>query len=118
MLIIPIKKEWYDMILSGEKKEEYREIKPYYITRFRKLFRYGYYFDEGKDPHTKRYTTEQKEILFRNGYSEDSPSFIAFCTLSIGTGKEEWGAEKGKEYFILTIHEILKEKRRCRNDGE
>lgn len=95
------------MILSGEKKEEYREIKPYYETRFRKLFRYGYYFDEGKDPRTKRYSTEKKEILFRNGYSEDSPFFIAFCTLSVGNGKKEWGAEKDKQYFILKVHEIL-----------
>lgn len=30
------------------------------------------------------------------------------CALSAGTGKEEWGAEKGKQYFILTVHEILK----------
>lgn len=26
------------MILSGEKGEEYREIKPYYMTRFKKVF--------------------------------------------------------------------------------
>ena len=31
MLTLPIKKKWFDMILSGEKKEEYREIKPYYV---------------------------------------------------------------------------------------
>ena len=37
MLILPIKKKWFDMILSGEKKEEYREIKPYYTTRFANL---------------------------------------------------------------------------------
>jgi hypothetical protein len=108
MLTLPIKKKWFDMILSGEKKEEYREIKPYYITRFRKLFRYGYYFDEGKDSHEKRYSTDKKEIIFRNGYSESSPSFAAFCTLSIGAGRGEWGAEKGKEYFVLTIHNIIR----------
>lgn len=34
MLTLPIKKKWFDMILSGEKKEEYREIKPYYERRF------------------------------------------------------------------------------------
>ena len=34
MLTLPIKKKWFDMILSGEKKEEYREIKPYYDSRF------------------------------------------------------------------------------------
>lgn len=46
-------------------------------------------------------------IIFRNGYSKNSPSFIAKCTLSVGAGKEEWGAKKGREYFILTIHNIL-----------
>ena len=30
MLTLPIKKKWFDMTLNGEKKEEYREIKPYY----------------------------------------------------------------------------------------
>ena len=34
MLVLPIKKKWFDMILSSQKKEEYREIKPYYKTRF------------------------------------------------------------------------------------
>lgn len=38
MLTLPIQKRWFDMILSGEKKEEYREIKEYYETRFRNLF--------------------------------------------------------------------------------
>lgn len=33
MLVLPIKKKWFDMIASGEKKEEYREIKDYYDTR-------------------------------------------------------------------------------------
>ena len=33
MLVLPIKKKWFDMIISGEKKEEYREIKPYYDKR-------------------------------------------------------------------------------------
>lgn len=97
MLTLPIKKKWFDMILLGEKKEEYREIKPYYETRFRNAWKGSLI---GGNAHRK--------IMFRNGYSKISPSFVAKCTLSVGTGKEEWGAEKGKEYFILTIHEILR----------
>lgn len=115
MLTLPIKKKWFDMILSGDKKEEYREIKPYYISRFPANF--GYFFENRKI--TAGYTfnadlqwsvesKHETEIMFRNGYSKNSPSFTAKCTLSIGTGKEEWGAEKGKEYFILTVQEILK----------
>ena len=34
MLILTLQKKWFDMILSGEKQEEYREIKPYYTSRF------------------------------------------------------------------------------------
>ena len=30
-LYLPLKAKWYDMIESGEKEEEYREIKPYWI---------------------------------------------------------------------------------------
>ena len=41
MLVLPIKKEWLDMIISGEKKEEYREIKPYYDSRFQNYFYNG-----------------------------------------------------------------------------
>lgn len=33
-LKLTLKKKWFDMIASGEKKEEYREIKPYWIKRF------------------------------------------------------------------------------------
>lgn len=40
MLTMPIKKKWFDMILSGEKKEEYREIKPYWTIRLAKSFGY------------------------------------------------------------------------------
>jgi hypothetical protein len=37
-MILPIKSKWFYMILSGDKKEEYREIKPYYTIRFKKMF--------------------------------------------------------------------------------
>ena len=87
MLILPIKKKWFDMILSGEKKEEYREIKPYYISRFPTTF-------------------ESFSVMFRNGYSKNSPSFIAKVKLSVGKGRPEWGAEENQQYFILNIIEI------------
>ncbi|MBD5434046.1 MAG: hypothetical protein HDR35_07125 [Treponema sp.] len=33
MLIFPLKKEWYEKIRSGEKRIEYREVKPYWYIR-------------------------------------------------------------------------------------
>lgn len=69
------------MILSGEKLEEYREIKTYYRTRF---FNKGFLDSEGKP------TDRQEWILFRNGYFKSSPSFMAYCQLSIKEGNPEW----------------------------
>lgn len=99
MLILPIKKKWFDMILSGEKEEEYREIKPYYETRFKTigiLDRYGL-------P-----TLNRVNVMFRNGYSTNAPTFTANVSIDIKVGREEWGAEKGKLYYVLAIREILK----------
>ena len=99
MLTLPIKKKWFDMILSGEKKEEYREIKPYWTKRFENVFTFApfdrYRIDD--DPH---------EVIFRNGYGKNAPSFTAICKLNVSTGKEEWGAEYGKRYYVLKILEI------------
>ena len=105
MLILPIKKKWFDMIASGEKQEEYREIKPYWDKRFRKVFLYAR-LSEYSDSPTLPYGSDEHEVIFRNGYSKNSTSFIAKCTLSIGKGREEWGAEPGKEYFRIHIKEI------------
>lgn len=97
MLILPIKKKWFDMIRSGQKKEEYREIKPYWTSRFNNM--------KGED-----IKIENDEvvfnIIFRNGYKKDSPKLKCKCFLRTGIGKEEWGAEPGKEYYILEILEV------------
>ena len=90
MLILTIKKKWFDMIKSGEKKEEYREINRYYDSRFDKHF----YVDRLLKPNY---------IIFRNGYRKDSPKIKCLCDLSQGFGKEKWGAEPGKSYYIIEI---------------
>lgn len=38
MLIFILKGCWYDKIASGEKKIEYREVKPYWTKRIKNLF--------------------------------------------------------------------------------
>ena len=45
-------------------------------------------------------------VMLRNGYSSRSPYLVAKVLLAIGEGKPEWGAEKGKEYYVLRIKEI------------
>lgn len=97
MLILPIKKKWFDMILSGEKKEEYRETSAYWMTRFAKVFGeypYGLVY-----PKCFETTGIVGEIMFRNGYSKNFPAFIAKCTLSVGMGREEWQKKAGSISF-------------------
>lgn len=94
MLVLPIKKKWFDMIVSGEKTEEYRELKPYYHSRIKNTFGFNY---KNKDV----------EIIFRNGYKHNSPSVRCLCKLEVGEGKKEWGAIPKKRYYILKIEKVL-----------
>ena len=51
-----LKKRWFDEILAGTKRVEYREVKPYWTKRL---------FDNGV---AKKFDV----IEFRNGYSRDA----------------------------------------------
>ena len=90
-LHLTIKKKWFDMILSGVKTEEYRDINPYYNLRL--------------------IGREYDSVVFRNGYARDAPSLtIELKTIRFGTGKPEWGAEEGKTYFVLYLGKIINTK--------
>lgn len=105
MLTLPIKKKWFDMILSGEKKEEYREIKPYYKNRFEKLV---LLFNHALTDEEEKYLCLPKgynetTVLLRNGYSSNSLTLKCNVRIALGYGKPEWGAEKDKLYYVLEI---------------
>ena len=95
MLVLPIKKKWFDMIVSGEKKEEYREIKSYWTKRLGNHF-INHIIDSNTRKVLRKMTTTSKEVIFRNGYRSNSPKIKCKCKLKVGQGKEEWGAEKRK----------------------
>ncbi len=108
MLILPIKKKWFDMIRSGEKKEEYREIKPYWTKRLNnELDRMLKSIIPSNVERDLRKYPQWLMVKFRNGYRKDSPTIMCGCKIIINKGKEEWGAEPNKEYYILEILEIL-----------
>lgn len=89
-LHLTLKKKWFDMIISGIKKEEYREIKPYWVKRLMA---------------TKK---SYSRVLFKNGYGPNVPrALIELKGLMAGLGVVEWGAPEGKEVFILKLGKIL-----------
>lgn len=87
MLTLPIKRKWFDMIASGEKKEEYRDLTEYYKSRFKKYARAAKF-----------------KIRFRAGYRVDSPLMECIVTLCVGSGNVEWGAPPDWWGFVLQIH--------------
>ena len=87
ILHLTLKKKWFDMISSGEKREEYREIKPYWNKRLNKPY---------------------DAILFRNGYSKNAPEiFIELERTMLGLGNIEWGAPEGERVYILKLGNII-----------
>ena len=110
MLILPIKKQWFDMILSGEKTEEYRDIKPYYEKLFMKATMLDTYKNDNGFDFNKQIKKcpSSMTIALRNGYRSDSPLIMCGCKVTIGTGNPKWGAEPGKEYYVLKIQWVDK----------
>lgn len=101
-------KKWFDMILSGEKKEEYREFKEYWIKRF------GYKYEGSNNPDDNGYWCEEMEnlpdaIRFTNGYSRNAPSFLIECKgWKLGKSKHpEWGGDTQKDQFIFKLGDLL-----------
>lgn len=105
MLTLPIKKKWFDMIITGDKLEEYRKITPYYESRFKNLF--GEIDDEGNHVLNEESTRNHRIIKLKNGYAANSPFVIVEVTLREDFGVRDWGAEPLELYFVLTIRKII-----------
>lgn len=87
ILHLTLKKQWFDMIASGEKREEYREVKPYWRNRL-----FGKKFDA---------------IHFRNGYSKGSPTMLVeLRSVMTGLGRTDWGAPY-HDVYILRLGSII-----------
>lgn len=117
-LVKTIKRKWFNMIVSGEKKHEYLEIKKYWIQRLlidvevknnADILSYGSlirHIIAGSDDISYSFN-EFDQVKCRNGYNPNSPVVLwDHLKITIGEGKEEWGAVPGVKYFILHIGDI------------
>jgi hypothetical protein len=72
MLRLTLKRQWFDMIASGEKKEEYRTPGKWILSRL-----------EGK---------EYDYVEFKNGYGPNVPTMVVqYIGWKYSHGKREWG---------------------------
>ena len=115
ILNLILKGKWYDMIESGEKTEEYREIKPYWIRRLCSSGK-GHDVDgdandysdckdcmkcfNGSGENWCVYPFDQ--VCFHRGYTSKCMTFEV-KSASYGIGKPEWGAPENKSVFIIEL---------------
>lgn len=117
VLTLTVSKQWFDMIVSAEKNEEYREIKPYWVAR---LFQNNSNIVDvrnlasalaGRTDLLKKYIDAKRivlkqytHVLFINGYRKDSPC-IEKEIESITIGKPKKGLCPDKwldtDFFII-----------------
>ena len=116
-LSLVLKKKWYDMIDSGEKTEEYREIKPYWekrlldyngIIRDYHALRFRQHLTGQAFDACEEYPRGYDKVTFYLGYSKNRPSMtFKVKEIVFANGNPEWGAEAGILYFVIRLGERL-----------
>lgn len=97
-LKLTLKYKWYDMIDSGEKLEEYRDITPYYKSRIEK---YINELDSGKP--------RPVYVTFYKAYGKNRPQMTFQIDYIIkSTGLPAWGAEPGITYYCIGLGRRVK----------
>ena len=100
-LHLVLKGKWYDMIESGEKTEEYRESKHYWIKRILE----GSTAKQPELTSVPRQISRQSKyerVCFHRGYTNRTMIF-EIKGISVGVGKVLWGAPKDKEVIIIKL---------------
>jgi len=119
---------WFDLIRTGEKKEEYRDVKDSYCRRFligkRELEFQSWEEMMGdmrnftKNPRHESMAElfEYFDISFKdfkvlhltNGYSYERPQLWAHIeSITIGRGNPEWGAPVDRDVFIIKLGAVF-----------
>jgi len=95
ILHMTLKKHWFELIATGRKKVEYRELKDYWIKR---LMRNGIFI-------------QFDEIHFKNGYQPNAPFMrVEFIKTIVDSGKNLKpmnGEDLQGRFFAIHLGEVL-----------
>lgn len=97
-LDLVLKAKWYNMIESGVKTEEYREVKAYWIKRLTKQLK-------SLSCDTNLSVRESKKfdaVKFHYGYTSKTMTFECL-SISIDKGNPKWGAPENDYVFIIKL---------------
>jgi len=115
-LRLPLKKQWFEMTKAGIKTEDYRSINEYW---HRRLFTKDSiehmeecYNNHGGCIHVndldfKPFTTTTLTLGYPSATDTDKIITFEHLGIEIGYGKQEWGAEPNKLYFIIKHGKLL-----------
>ncbi|WVX90425.1 hypothetical protein [Riemerella phage vB_RanS_GDF21] len=98
-LYLVLTREWFNEILSGRKKEEYRTFTDFYIRRLAVIDKDGDLID------TKKYET----VKFQMGYSKTAPQMIVEVKEILIEHDKDAGDELTTDNcnFVIVLGDIL-----------
>lgn len=109
-ITLTLHRKWFDLILSGQKQEEYREIKPYWVRRLLgnwQQYNENSVFYKGQQLLIPFGVTA---ITFKNGYSAGARRFtIEWKGLEVKEPNPEWVPleDANKLFFALKLGRVL-----------
>ena len=98
VLDLVLKAKWYNMIESGVKTEEYREMKDYWRRRLTTYNPFEPMFDYNFKDHCKNFDS----VKFHYGYTNKTMVY-KIEEIKMGVGKHEWGAPINEHVFIIKL---------------
>lgn len=132
ILKLTLRRKWFDMILRGEKLDEYREIKVSWVRRLMRSLDVDSVFcpeyweeaatamlnDTTKEEHFDIQFREFDAIEFYRGapyFGQELPRMLVECRgISTGFGRPELGAPENRRVFILKLGRLI-ETHNCDN---
>lgn len=102
-LHLGLEKQWFEMIASGEKTEIYIETDFYWKKRIC-INCNELYCKQCLDCNRNDFNFYDT-VTFYFGYEPKMTFKIR--DISVGYGKEKWGAKKGKVYFVIKLGERI-----------
>lgn len=118
ILRLTLTKKWFDMIASGEKKEEYREIKQYWSSRllwheYREVTCINSLKDQiefaSEDIFSSGVFRKNFEFVeFKNGYHKNARTMIVeLLGITYGEAKSEWSDNWQGDVYIIKLGKVL-----------
>ncbi len=93
---------WFDEIAAGRKLEEYRELTDFYRSRL---------YVPLNQWHGTNIFRHYDAVRFHRGQGSPTTMLVECIGIRIGYGREDWGAPKGKQVFVIQLGNIIERSR-------